>query len=180
LGTPQQLIQKNGAKVWGGEYRAFGELTAETGSWENRLRFPGQYFDQETGNFYNYFRDYDPTTGRYLQSDPIGLKGGLNTYAYVGGNPIANTDAMGLVSSRTGPTGYPCTLIAETPVKMKSWFGLIYTFSKTCHYYCGPDQEIKCPGQDPLADDYFRSKVVSGLTTPECPVDPFDEISVPM
>jgi RHS repeat-associated protein len=95
LGMPQQLILKNGAKVWGGEFRAYGELTAETGSWENRLRFPGQYYDQETNNYYNYFRDYDPATGRYIQSDPIGLKGGINTYAYVGGNPLIFTDPTG-------------------------------------------------------------------------------------
>jgi RHS repeat-associated protein len=60
------------------------------------LRFPGQYYDEETNNYYNYFRDYDPTSGRYLQSDPIGLWGGLNTYAYVYNDPMNLFDPYGL------------------------------------------------------------------------------------
>ena len=60
------------------------------------LRFPGQIADAHSGLFYNYFRDYDPETGQYVESDPIGLDGGLNTYGYVEGNPVTYVDFFGL------------------------------------------------------------------------------------
>jgi RHS repeat-associated protein len=62
------------------------------------LRFPGQYYDAETGLSYNLHRDYDPAIGRYVESDPIGLDGGLNTYAYVGSMPTMRVDPQGLQS----------------------------------------------------------------------------------
>lgn len=97
LGTPQQLIQGNGAVVWSGRYRAFGLASVKnSNSANNPLRFAGQYGDGETSTHYNMFRDYDPGTGRYLQSDPIGLGGGINTYAYVEGNPLRYSDPYGL------------------------------------------------------------------------------------
>ena len=60
------------------------------------LRFPGQYFDAETGKHYNYFRDYDPAIGRYIESDPIGLNAGTNTFSYVAGAPLRYSDRLGL------------------------------------------------------------------------------------
>ena len=61
----------------------------------NHLRLPGQYFDSETGLHYNWHRYYEPKLGRYLTPDPIGLDGGLNLYAYVGGNPVNAVDPPG-------------------------------------------------------------------------------------
>jgi RHS repeat-associated protein len=67
-----------------------------TSTVENNLRLPGQYFDRETNLHYNYARDYDPTAGRYIEADPIGLEGGLNVYSYVNGNPLNRIDPKGL------------------------------------------------------------------------------------
>ncbi len=95
LDTPQVITDQNQTVVWQATYTPFGEANITTASIENNLRFPGQYFDQETNLHYNYFRDYDPSIGRYITSDPIGLAGGLNTYAYALQNPVFYTDPTG-------------------------------------------------------------------------------------
>jgi len=102
LGTPQAMSDATGRKVWEAEYEPFGKATVNEDPdgdgrlVTNNLRFPGQYFDAETGLHYNYFRDYDPETGRYLTPDPIGLAGGLNQYNYVMNNPVNFIDPSGL------------------------------------------------------------------------------------
>ncbi|MEN8128818.1 MAG: RHS repeat-associated core domain-containing protein [Pseudomonadota bacterium] len=95
LDTPQVITDEDQQIVWRGDQKPFGEVTVTVDTIENPLRFPGQYYDQETGLHYNYFRDYAPNTGRYIESDPIGLVGGLNTYAYANQNPLRYFDPDG-------------------------------------------------------------------------------------
>lgn len=78
------------------ESSAFGETTIKTQITSNNLRFPGQYADSAIGLNQNYFRDYVPSLGKYLEVDPIGLKGGVNTYVYAGQNPLMFVDVLGL------------------------------------------------------------------------------------
>jgi RHS repeat-associated protein len=96
LGTPTLLTNQNGKVVADIEAMPFGESYVDYAVVEYNKRFPGQYKDAESGLHYNYFRDYDSSIGRYRQSDPLGLQGGLNTYAYVNGNPINSIDPLGL------------------------------------------------------------------------------------
>ena len=102
LMTPRLATDASGTVVWRWEGEAFGESATQEDPdgdgllTEVNLRFPGQYFDSESGLVQNWFREYDPSTGRYLQSDLIGLDGGINTYGYVGGNPLYWIDSYGL------------------------------------------------------------------------------------
>jgi RHS repeat-associated protein len=96
LGSPQKITDTAQALTWDAQFEPFGEEFSITGSATQPNRFPGQYADTETGYSYNYFRDYDPTIGRYVQSDPIGLRGGLNTYQYAMNSPVDSLDPFGL------------------------------------------------------------------------------------
>ncbi|MBG4128991.1 RHS repeat protein, partial [Pseudomonas aeruginosa] len=103
LDTPRLATDASGQIAWQWQSDAFGRGEAlSQGSTQVNLRFPGQYYDAESGLHYNYFRDYDPETGRYVESDPIGLKGGLNTYGYVYGNPLTYSDPKGLTPAAAG------------------------------------------------------------------------------
>jgi RHS repeat-associated protein len=100
LGTPQVMTDENGNVAWRAIYDPFGDASIDVASTETlNVRFPGQYYDQETGLHYNMNRYYDPEAGRYLTSDPIGLRASLNTYAYVDNQPINWFDLYGLAKS---------------------------------------------------------------------------------
>ena len=115
LNTPRKLSNDSGQPVWQWSYSAFGEDkptiaknrfanldttpnpgTTSISEVKFNLRYPGQYADEESGLFYNYFRSYDARTGRYSQPDPIGLEGGWNRFGYVDANPLMFADPEGL------------------------------------------------------------------------------------
>jgi RHS repeat-associated protein len=113
LGTPRAIVHPAAnTTVWRWDLTttAFGEHAADADPDGNglayafNLRYPGQYADGY-GLHYNTLRDYDPRTGRYLQSDPIGLLGGMNSYTYVGGNPMVRIDPLGLCWEYSQTTG---------------------------------------------------------------------------
>jgi len=98
LGKPMFTTDETGAVVcWdAGTATPFGDGVQLASAFTQSLQFPGQYYDEETTLSHNHHRTYDPALGRYLQSDPIGLAGGINRHAYVGGNPIVVVDPLGL------------------------------------------------------------------------------------
>ena len=152
LGTPQEITAANGAVVWSAKYNAFGKAEVDPSSTiNNPLRFPGQYEDDETGLHYNWHRYYDPRTGRYVISDPIGLEGGINLYPYADGNPENNTD----------PDGQIIQVLAN-PV---FWVAVGVTVAVSYYYLQNPpkiprpksDYDIAPPSAIPL--DMERGKV---------------------
>ncbi len=105
LGTPRVVIDPDrNVAVWTWDLagEAFGDSApnedadGDGTAFVFDMRFPGQRYDAASGLSYNHFRDYDPSTGRYVQSDPIGFAGGTSSYGYVVGNPLGLTDALGL------------------------------------------------------------------------------------
>jgi RHS repeat-associated protein len=109
LNTPRLVSDTANASRWDWQRNdpfannAPNENPGGLGAFAYNLRFPGQYYDAETGIHYNYFRDYDPSIGRYIQSDPIGLRGGRNTYWYSDANPLRLVDVYGLQASMSCP-----------------------------------------------------------------------------
>jgi RHS repeat-associated protein len=134
LNTPRKVTRPSDNAIrWRWDPTPFGtgapnQNPASLGTFVYHLRLPGQYFDTETALHYNYFRDYDPQIGRYVESDPTGIVDGPNTYSYVQGNPVGNVDRLGLEtqpnSGRGKPGSYP---------KCIKWPG----FPKSCGQECG-------------------------------------------
>jgi RHS repeat-associated protein len=121
LNAPRAILDSTNRVIWKWHSDAFGQGAPEEDPdgdgdlFIYNLRFPGQYYDRETGLHYNYFRDYDPSTGRYPQADPVGIAGGLNVYAYGLNNPLTYTDPLGLDPFGSNSAGTGGFTPAPTP-----------------------------------------------------------------
>jgi RHS repeat-associated protein len=102
LGRPDFVTNAGRQTVWKAYNYAYGRSLQQDDIGGLNIGFPGQYHDAESGLWYNGFRDYDASIARYVQSDPIGSSGGLNSYAYVMGNPINFVDSLGLATVDLG------------------------------------------------------------------------------
>jgi RHS repeat-associated protein len=135
LGTPILATDKTGQTTWKGISEAFGQTRVDNASSITmNLRFPGQYWDSETQTHYNFHRDYRPNTGRYLQSDPIGIKGGVNSYTYVEATPSRGIDPNGLVT-------WSGTVISVGAVRGFGVAAAFYDLQSEC--LCGKKVRIK-------------------------------------
>lgn len=144
LNTPRLVADAAGTTVWRWDQQEpFGnnppdENPSGLGIFDLPLRFAGQRYDAETGLHYNYFRDFDPSIGRYGESDPIGLPGGLNTFSYVDGNPLSFIDPSGLQAARCRRT------LGSDPGGQL--YGIVTQHSYSCVRYGG---QWVCGGQGP-------------------------------
>jgi RHS repeat-associated protein len=188
LGTPQALTDRHGQIAWQAQYDPFGEVVLLVNNVTQPLRFPGQYFDEETGLHYNYFRDYDPGTGRYVQSDPIGV---IKDY----GDP--EMQVSNLIGVRLDPKILEMTpnqlyvYVMNNPFSFHDFYGLISCDArrKVCRVDCrrkphlsGPCLEA-CEGKyGALSDckDELESDSGHGETPSDCPSnDPAPDPLIP-
>lgn len=145
LGAPRSVAFANGRALWTWDHDPFGVTQPNQnpngfGNFVYNLRFPGQYYDSETGLHYDMARDYDPATGRYIQSDPIGLAGGINTYGYVGGEPVNSIDPTGTLQDNSDsiPTITIYPLSRQTSNRIAETAGAKGDFFSSCdaHEFC--------------------------------------------
>jgi RHS repeat-associated protein len=124
---PIAVIDASGTEVWSAVWEPFGALHSVSGSINFDARFPGQWFELESGLHYNWHRHYDPSLDRYTQPDPIGMPDGPNRFAYAHGNPIMNIDPSGLrLKGGARPTNckglseFECLCKAASPAPISS------------------------------------------------------------
>jgi RHS repeat-associated protein len=184
LGTPLAMTDAAGKVVWKAAYGPFGEAQVDPSSTvTNNFRFPGQYFDEESGLHYNYHRYYDPRTGRYVTSDPLRLlfiqnsksyfvapifslfPNKLLPYVYAENNPTIKIDPEGLFASqKSGCDRVPNIFETKCIRSCCNDHDMCFTAFKCSEKSWTPNYEKRC-GEDPYCK-YCNLNVVVCIT--EC------------
>lgn len=154
IGTPVALVDPLGKELWGADPDDFKAVHICHATVDQPVRFQGQYFDEETGFYYNFHRYYDPEAGVYLTPDPIGLLGGMDLFAYANGNPVGKVDPKGLDSYMcTAPLHAIKNGLGEGPAK----FAHDYVPMAHHQYLCvGTEKSgFSCGGQDQRGDKWY-------------------------
>jgi RHS repeat-associated protein len=191
IGRPVFATNASGVKVWTATYNPFGGVYISTGSPPN-ARFPGQWFQSESGLHQNWMRDYDPTTGRYLQADPLGLVDGASVYGYVGQSPLNGSDPDGLKKLFLTNGGWiidrDWTLDPRLPPNIGNRFKqncsnaeIVFhrptSLDPKPHWHYYPDGEGKAKDRDTsrwrdaAGKDHFYSDPVYILEVEDCPCE---------
>jgi RHS repeat-associated protein len=174
LGTPRKVTRpSDNALMWRWDPDTFGSVAPNqnpggVGIYLYNLRFPGQYSLNESGLYYNYYRDLDPQTGRYIESDPIGLNGGsFSTYAYAGGNPVGDSDPSGLLVRGGGWSDKEWSDIQRAEAKIRKELAK----SCSCHKN-GADGCIPCDLSESLLNRLDTMVVIYRSLNGDCGATP--------
>ena len=166
-GRPEAITDASKSVVWRARNFAFDRSIVTNNTAPLNIGFPGQYFDGETGLWSNGARHYCAVCGWYVESDPVGLQGGINTYAYVGGSPLSNVDPLGLAppgnsgergwSGGAGGTNNPSKHWKDDPANpgwgwQKNPQTGKKTYKKRPPYVCPPTDEGGNQKMDPFED----------------------------
>ena len=183
LGTPVMMTDEQGQTVWEADAEPFGQttITAQPGVTLN-LRFPGQYFDSETGLHYNYFRDYDPSTGRYMEPDPflpfLGLAGSpadLNPYPYSSNGPVSFVDpygtvdwkgvGQGLLTTAVGASGFGLAIaVGIPPTAVGQIAGAVMLVSSGAAVSFGTQQIVAALADNQYPISGSKEAIIRGVT----------------
>ena len=160
------MTNAGGASVWALEARPFGDSENVTGTATLNLRFPGQYYDDESGMNYNYLRTYRPELGRYMKTDPVGLAGGTpNLYEYAFNNPVNWVDPLGLTGEQKKKD---CPKCSDSPDDAaKKWCKAPYGDTGRTNWSVSMANDIEycsyiCKKQEGGKDCYFSTPAKPG------------------